>query len=195
MPRCVCTTPCKCFILPDGYDNSGILNNNTTTVVGDGSEDHPFVVKSLYGANYVPAGVVVKSTTVNPPNTALNIPFALVKDTDGMFNAAQPDRITINQSGLYIIGASIIWNDDIVIPRTDFRLTINGSITFMPTGRSQNRTLVSNAPIPTTVGGIISRLTVSPAQFGLVPGDYLQVAVGATDNPGSIGATLWAIFA
>ena len=97
--KCDC---CGC-VFDDDY--------GTSTVSGEGTADDPFTVTRVDPAFVRPAVKLSRTTLASVPNnTPTEVPWVTeVFDTDSMWSAGNPTRITFNTAGMYQFGAQWQW--------------------------------------------------------------------------------------
>lgn len=173
--RCDC---CGCVIEAD---------YGTTTVSGSGTSEDPFTVTRVDPAFVRPAVRVTRAGALAavPNNTPTPVPFtAEVFDTDNMWSALTPDRITFNTAGVYQFGANWIWPSNTTGQRFGFWV-------YVPiVGPAVS---LIDETVQTTTGDLRRKLDY---QWHFAAGDYIRLDVAQTSG-GALNmssAIAWAVY-
>ena len=201
MARCQCNQLCNCFVVDDGFSGDNITNNNSSYVEGIGLSNAPYELHNIHDPGFIPpaAKITYNGATFNtdfPGGSGGGyIPRfdGATFNTVGMFNANQPDRLTVLHHGIYFVGFDV-----------SYQLQFSGaSSSFEYSAYIEHRSLGSTYEVlkhqyfETTT---IWPLTVRQTQQRLVPvvcepGDYFKLVVAWALKPIGIPyAAMWACY-
>lgn len=195
MSRCNCAKSCDCYLFDDGYNGSGVVNNNSTFVRGVGQFFSPYSVDNIHDPNFIPP--IAKARRNKSFQTQGKITFDGGADfnTEGMFNTNTPDRITITHDGLYAIGFDVAYelNFNTILAQFSYEATIRHN--FISTSSFCEE--LKHSYFETTT---IWPLTVRSTQSKIAPtfcatGDFFTLHTAFTQSlVNSVQATMWVCY-
>lgn len=145
----------------------------TSIVSGDGSQESPYSLIQTDPTFNRPLVRVARggSQQAIPLATPTPVVFFFTDfDTDGMWNSLLPTRLTVQVSGLYLMGFNGAWGSFAnTVRETSFRL--NGVSTLDKQSQINNDTVV------------LSHYYDMTYLWPLVAGDYLEVVAFHQNNP------------